>query len=156
MEIPHWKISVLKFNPTELYERINVNHFKRKQTVGMNVMWPTLEKGVCSCGCGTELTGKQKRWASKECQDFAVSVHQIIGGDPLFVDRFLELYTGNRCCASCGKEDKDCPESKWRDNFSFIQKDHIIPVHKGGGGCWLDNYQFLCDDCHKLKSKNDR
>lgn len=156
MEIPQWKYSVINFDPSEIYSRIKINPLKRKQTIGLGNMFPQIEKGLCACGCGAELTGKQRRWASGECQNFAVAVHQIIGGDPIFIDRFLQLYVGNKNCASCSKSEQDCPKHLRRDNFLFIQKDHIVPVHKGGGGCWLDNYQYLCDYCHKEKSKQDR
>lgn len=155
MEVPLWKKNVINFDPAELYSRISINPFKRRQTVGMDAMWPTIEKGICACGCGSILTGKQRRCASDDCRNFAVAIHQIIAGDPNFVDRYLSLYIGNRNCNVCNRKDGDCPPELYRDNWSFIQKDHIIPVHKGGGGCWLDNYQYLCDKCHKEKSKKE-
>jgi len=55
---------------------------------------------------------------------------------------------------SCGIVEK-YKEYKNGLSVNAIHKDHKIPVHKGGGGCWLDNYQLLCDDCHKDKTKKD-
>lgn len=28
------------------------------------------------------------------------------------------------------------------------------PVEEGGGACGLENFQTLCDDCHKTKTKD--
>lgn len=42
------------------------------------------------------------------------------------------------------------------DNTGDIwQVDHIIPVHKGGAGCGVENVQVLCVQCHKDKTRED-
>jgi 5-methylcytosine-specific restriction endonuclease McrA len=46
----------------------------------------------------------------------------------------------NGVCNECGEVDRN-----W-------QADHILPVHKGGGGCTIDNFQTLCVGCHKRKT----
>lgn len=104
-------------------------------------LYPTID-GVCCCGCGQELTGRKKRWASEECQRIAVTQYFIIKGDTQVIRRHLEL-RDNSICASCGNISDD-----W-------EADHIIPVYKGGGGCTLDNFQTLCKKCHKHKTKED-
>jgi len=46
----------------------------------------------------------------------------------------------------------------FRDRWSVLrnhwQADHIIPVEEGGGACGLENFQTLCDGCHKAKTKS--
>lgn len=32
------------------------------------------------------------------------------------------------------------------------ERDHIVAVAEGGGGCGLDNYQTLCIPCHRAKT----
>ena len=34
--------------------------------------------------------------------------------------------------------------------------DHIVPVHRGGGGCGLETIQTLCLWCHRQKTARDR
>ncbi len=38
---------------------------------------------------------------------------------------------------------------------SLWEMDHIMPVHRGGGGCGLSNLQTLCSPCHRKKSNNE-
>ena len=39
------------------------------------------------------------------------------------------------------------------ENYQLWEAHHIIPVHKGGGVCGLDNYETLCLKCHKQERK---
>lgn len=36
------------------------------------------------------------------------------------------------------------------------ERDHIVAVVEGGGGCGLDNYQTLCIPCHRAKTGSMR
>lgn len=39
---------------------------------------------------------------------------------------------------------------------TYWDADHREPVHHGGGECGLDNYQTLCQPCHKAKTAAQR
>lgn len=97
----------------------------------------------CTCGCGRELTGRQRRWAASECSAFGLAVLRILKCDADVIRYYLGEQRGAGC-QHCGVMDEP------------LQVDHIIPVHRGGGGRWLDNYQLLCDSCHKIKTAKDR
>lgn len=97
----------------------------------------------CTCGCGLPLTGRRRRWATDECADFGLVVMSILKCDADLIRRYLIEQHGEGC-KHCGVTGEP------------LQVDHIIPVHQGGGGRWLDNYQLLCVDCHKIKTKQDR
>lgn len=146
---------VLEFDPKPIYERCDVNHFARFQTLGLHNIFPKTEDGLCGCGCKKELTGRKTRWATQECTHFAVDVFYIIQGNALIIEQYLTLYYGQCACIECGLTDAYW-ENKAGHMVNAIQKDHIIPVHQGGGGCWLSNYQFLCEECHQVKSISER
>lgn len=134
---------VLFLNPAEIYARINIQPYKRRQTpqnIGMQFMFPKQAEKICSCGCGQKLEGKRSRWATDECASFAVDVYHIIYGHLDTIKFYLKEYHGRKC--KCGKVRK-------------MKVDHIIPVKHGGGGCWLSNYQFLCHACHVEKTNTD-
>lgn len=101
-------------------------------------MFPAKE-GECACGCGVKLTGKQKKWASRECNDNAYRGFSIVKGNNGSI-RAQVLERDGGFCVSCGVHDEN-----W-------QADHIIPVFMGGGACDLDNFQTLCEDCHKERT----
>ena len=112
-----------------------------QKALNLQDLYPTI-KGVCCCGCGQELTGRRTRFATEECRQIALINYYILKGNTKVIRRQLELRDG--CiCSNCGVKNED-----W-------DADHIIPVHKGGGGCTLDNYQTLCKRCHKAKTKLD-
>lgn len=156
-EYPHIQ-RVLEFDPTPIYEKIvsgeiknkferqEFSPFKRYNNCYTEIIFPTLGK-ICSCGCGKELKGRQRRWASESCSSFANAVTQILAGQQPTVSKYIDWYIAG-CyddvpCVMCG----DMEES--------LEYDHIYPVHKGGGLCWLSNYQPLCKSCHKDKTKRD-
>lgn len=137
------------------------SHYKRRNSVGMETIFPQPNKNICACGCGKKLPKRRKRWASDQCRDFAFYITQIIIGDAQIIRTVMrELYSEQ--CFICGKSDNDfqIPENPTKslqyEMATKIHLDHIIPVHQGGGSLWLDNYQFLCIDCHKKKSKEER
>ncbi|WP_185246618.1 HNH endonuclease signature motif containing protein [Chryseobacterium bernardetii] len=121
-----------------------INNFVRYQkSLTIDQLFPKLSSGKCSCGCGIELTGRKKKWASKECLQKSLIHFYILKGDTGVIrDLIFERDLG--FCRSCGVYDE-----KW-------EADHILPVYKGGGGKGLENYQTLCPYCHKKKTKLDR
>ncbi len=119
-----------------------INHFKRYQTnLLLEDLFPT-RNGICCCGCETPLKGKQRRWASPDCNSRAMCIYGVIVGNSDTIRTQL-YYEQKGYCQHCGLLTDD-----W-------QADHIIPVHKGGGATGLWNFQTLCIDCHKKKSKAD-
>lgn len=139
---------VFFFDPTSLYEKINdakvLNPYQRQCTVSINFLFENKDKR-CACGCGKELTGRQKRWASKECNDFAFAVFAIISGYTNTLRQYRNIFIGGYKCEVCGE-----PE-----NYEPVELDHIYPVKFGGGGGWLSNYQFKCKKCHREKTNKD-
>jgi len=136
------------FDPTPLYEKINeakvLNPYQRQCTVSINFLFDNKGK-MCACGCGKELSGRQKRWSSKECNDFAFAVFAIISGYANTLRQYRNIFIGGYKCEICGK-----PE-----DHEAIELDHIYPVKFGGGGGWLSNYQFKCKKCHREKTNKD-
>jgi hypothetical protein len=133
---------VLFFDPARLYEKHSVEIYSRSQKgLSFPLLFPQAQKGICACGCRKALTGRRRRWATDECTRFALSVWRIIDGQVDTVKYFVNLYhRGTRRCDGC---------NKGRMRFEL---DHKIPVHAGGGGCWLNNYQRLCKACHQKKT----
>src|SRR5690606_35013965 len=128
------------------------------------VIFPTVKTGICACGCGGVLSGRRRRWATDECQRFALMVHQIISGDTDIIRRLFREVFGEERCVTCGKSDNEIPRKEYhpereqdlakrtklwnkeiREMANKIHVEHIVPVHKGGGGCWLGNYQLMCE-----------
>jgi 5-methylcytosine-specific restriction endonuclease McrA len=103
----------------------------------LNDLYPTLS-GICACGCGNQLKNRQKKWSSEKCRTQAYYDFAITKGDNKVI-RQLIFERDHGYCQGCGVLDED-----W-------QADHILPVHKGGGACNLENLQTLCLDCHKAK-----
>ena len=185
-DIPEVYQRILLYNPFEVYERIynqaspqftrhEFSHYKRRNTLNMAVLFPKPKSKICSCGCGKKLTGRRTRWATDDCQLFAFTVHQVISGDPSTIRELFNIATGAERCVTCGVTDNDIPRKEYRPEYETdpdkreklwnkeikelankIHVEHIVPVHRGGGGCWLGNYQLMCEDCHKRKTKLDR
>lgn len=183
--IPEEYHRLFMFDPTEVYNRLYnyipkfdrhvFSHFKRRNHIEMSVIFPDKSDKTCACGCGRELTGRRRRWFSDECSSFSFTVHQIISGDANTIRRVFREVFGKESCMHCGRTDNDIPRKSFnpenepdfhkrnklwnreiKEMANKIHVEHITPVHKGGGGCWLGNYQLLCEDCHKQKTKNDR
>jgi 5-methylcytosine-specific restriction endonuclease McrA len=115
-----------------------MDSFKRIQTgLKLQDLYPA-KRGVCACGCGIQLKGKQKKWASTECCANAYNEFAVIKGNTGIIRKILFDLEGGYC-RMCGAFDE-----KW-------QADHILPVHDGGGACDISNYQTLCLDCHVKK-----
>jgi len=124
----HVKIQIDKVDPNKRYQ------------VGLTIkdLFPK-PKSVCACGCGRK---SRRRFKELECMEICYTFYYIIKGDLGFIDHELEKRDGRKC-ARCGGNHK-------------LEKDHIVPVFAGGGGCTLDNWQWLCDDpCHIIKTNVD-
>lgn len=120
-----------------------IDPYKRVQVkLTLSDVFPQPDKTKCACGCGEELTGRQTRWSSKECNKKAVTQFFIIKGDTQVIRQELfKLEKG--ICQHCGEYDEN-----W-------EADHILPVFMGGGGCDLGNFQTLCKECHKKKTREN-
>lgn len=171
---------ILGFNPSEIYTRLDgvINPFLRRNRIGVEQTFPDYKNGLCGCGCGEKLTGRRRRWASDECSKLPVTITSIINGD-VSVIKPIVAYMYDKKCSVCGKGDEDFKRTVehpvWKKNMtdreyktytrqynksvhdmaSKIHLDHTLPVKKGGGGCWLSNYQLLCEECHKIKTKQE-
>ena len=121
-----------------------INQFARYQK-GLNTLqiFPNRNDGKCACGCGKGMREGRKRWFSDECKDYAVTITLIVKGDQRVIRDQL-FYRDKGVCASCGSQTEN-----W-------DADHKLPVKDGGGGCLLDNFQTLCQKCHKKKTENQR
>lgn len=171
---------VLSINPSIFYERAETlsffSYYKRYNTVFSDTIFPQEDKSICACGCKRKLSGRRKRWATDDCKDFSNYVISILMGRVDTIRMIMSYLYGGYKCIKCNRSDDDFEAkpypiraeyddidkylkdyNKWMyDVSSKIHLDHIIPVHQGGGACWLSNYQFLCIDCHKEKSKKEK
>jgi hypothetical protein len=132
---------VLRFNPKLIMEQINIKHTERKQKIQNILLFPS-QNNKCSCGCDTILPPRHRRWAKNDCMLFARDVGLILYGKTPLIKTYLSFVLKNECARCKTKKVK-------------LYLDHIIPVKKGGGSCWLSNYQYLCFKCHVIKTKED-
>lgn len=118
-----------------------VNPYRRYQTgLVISDIFPNTQ-GICACGCGRKLEGRQKRWSSKDCERTALTYFLIIKGDTQTIRS--ELYKRDAgICAQCGDR------SQWHAH-------HILPVAQGGSATDLDNFATLCIQCHKANTVHD-
>ena len=128
----------------EQYEAI-VDRFARHQKFSVQDLYPVRTDGLCACGCGKHLSGKQSRWASKACSKNAVEEYYILTGYADVIRKYVWKRDKGQC-ACCGS----VVQSRWGCDW---QADHIKEVADGGGGCGLDNFQTLCSKCHKEKTQ---
>ena len=137
-----WHKRVLFLDPAEIYSRIHINPYQRLQThLTFPEMFPVRADKACACGCGAQISGRRRRWASADCTRFATTVWAIIDGQAGAIITFVKKYYGPKCSV-CGTR-------------QALKADHIIPVKHGGGGCWLSNFQLLCHSCHVAKTNQD-
>jgi 5-methylcytosine-specific restriction endonuclease McrA len=147
-----YQLRVLQFDPAEISTWGHFNPNRRSQLVGIGHIFPS-NGNVCGCGCGQILTGRRTRWATEECQRYAVAVRFILAGNQETIQGYMRIYYGWKCF-KCGCKDKG-HEMGANGTVAWIKIDHIIPVKLGGGACWLSNYQLLCHDCHVGKTSKD-
>lgn len=120
-----------------------LDKFKRYQSgLRMSQIYPNRKDGFCSCGCGKELSGRRRRWATQQCEKNAVIRFKIIKGDIKYIRRELQR-RDKGACNRCGQITHD-----W-------DADHILPVCQGGGACEITNFQTLCKGCHKNKTNEN-
>lgn len=118
-----------------------IDNFNRYQKhLKLMDLYPSID-GYCACGCGRILTKKQTRWASRECNDKVYEEFVILKGNTSAIRKTIFKRDGG-FCHNCGVYDEN-----W-------QADHISPVKYGGGYCDLSNFQTLCPDCHREKTRN--
>jgi 5-methylcytosine-specific restriction endonuclease McrA len=152
---------VIEFDPGPAYSRIaeTADPLKRIQVrsnLSLLQLFPKKKDGFCDCGCGVALKGRQSRWAHPSCARFVWYVYAIIAGRRYEIRQCLNVLYG-KACINCGVVPEPVKRGKGRGKLcSTLEFDHIIPVHRGGGACWLSNYRPLCAPCHKEKTGADR
>jgi len=117
--------------------------------------------------CGKELPKYKKKYCSDEC--FLAWARQF-HTDSWSSLRSEVIRESNFRCAKCGFQVADIP-SQWEcfavypeflkgeryccpaENMFVV--DHIRPVALGGKEFDKSNLQVLCEDCNKIKTKND-
>lgn len=118
-----------------------MDKFKRYQkTLNLADLYPS-KGNLCSCGCGKTLIGRKKRWFSIKCSDKAYINFAILKGSTGIIRKVLYSIDFGYC-RKCGVYDEH-----W-------EADHIKPVFQGGGYCTIDNFQTLCKECHKEKTRH--
>lgn len=126
-----------------LNDNAMIDKFQRYQSnLKIEHLFPNRDNGTCACGCGELLTGRKKRWHSKECRTSSVRFFFIIKGDSQVIRNTL-YRIDEGFCRSCGQL-----SDEWH-------ADHIIPVFKGGGASSILNFQTLCPECHQEKTTYD-
>ena len=125
------------------YLLIKKNRYQKKLT--MVDIFPLRTDGLCACGCGKKLKGKQRRWASKKCIKTSLTYFHILKGDVKTI-RIELIKKFGPICNNCKIENLN--NSEW-------DADHILEVRHGGRYCGLENFQILCKLCHKEKTKNN-
>jgi 5-methylcytosine-specific restriction endonuclease McrA len=137
------------FDPTEAYNRIDaanaIDPFRRYNSVSIGLLFPKAKEKVCSCGCGTNLTGRQTVWAGKECTKLPLNVQTVISGHSHLLSLCRGIFGSE--CVVCGISESDSGHTH--------ELDHKYPVKFGGAGGWLSNYEFKCKKCHRDKTNND-
>lgn len=122
-----------------------IDKFSRYQkALHMSDLFHLEEEKTCVCGCRTKLTGRKTRWADQSHMKKIYIQYSILKGNIGIIRDELLKRTGG-FCEGCGQ---NIETIEW-------EADHIVPVHKGGGGCGLDGFQLLCSPCHKIKTKTD-
>lgn len=142
-------------------DRSGLDPFKRVQAGWqMTDCWPPRDDGLCGCGCGSALTGRRTRWASDECSLLANRVYGVLAGHTSLI-RDAVFQRDKGVCAECGcttgRLQGPRARHAWRFDVPWLdwEADHILPVHQGGGGCWIDNFRTVCVPCHKVKTAAD-
>lgn len=100
-------------------------------------IWAT--DGTCDCGCGRPKTSPNRKFASTECGDIVYSAAAMIASQGNRLRQFLVDLRGESC-------------EKCKTPTRSLEVDHILEVSQGGGLCWIDNFQLLCQPCHKDKT----
>ena len=152
MKNKEWRNRVLFFDPAAVFQNLTIDPYARRQQISIKDIFPKNGK-TCGCGCGRQLPPKKSRWATRECQLFAIDVWAIITGRTEIITKHIKKYHRWKC-AQCGSRDR-VHELKSGKVISWLKIDHVVPVKHGGGACWLNNYQVLCHECHVQKTKAD-
>lgn len=127
--------------------------------------------------CGAQVPHGRREWCGQACVKAYIEM-----SDPKIISRRI-LERDNGTCAMCGfdclkaqnelqdlrrnslDEFRRYPYAAWqqrkdelrakgfRVETSLWEADHILEVVNGGGECGIENYQTLCQPCHKAKTK---
>ncbi len=136
----------------------SLDPYQRIHTGGVVRIFPKRTDGLCACGCGVKLPPQRRRWASNDCGRAAWIFYSIRSGNSQVIRSAVFKRDGG-VCGGCGFT---C-DTRLQGPMPFLKQwsilrrkweaDHIIPIEKGGGACGLENFQTLCEYCHKTKTK---
>lgn len=128
-------------------------------------MFPKRDDGLCRCGCGLEA---KFEWYSAKHKKEAYSHYRLLK-DPRYVRKKVwERDEG--ICQQCGLDLREF-QAKYKSGEiddawikknkyngkgkSFWMADHLQGVAHGGGLASLEDYQLLCNRCHRLKTNEE-
>lgn len=80
-----YQLRVLRFDPIYLPTMFTPRPYQRHQIVGMAELFPSVND-KCGCGCGQLIKKPRRRWATNDCEKFAVAVRFIVAGNVLNAD----------------------------------------------------------------------
>ena len=124
-----------------------VNH--RERTVSIYSLEKP-PKGVCIWCFKNPNPTYRHTYCSEECKFscYLFCYPQVYGPG------YLKALYGNKC-NSCSRGFDEGHLNKQGMSLGH-EVDHIIPIFKGGTALGWDNIQLLCQDCHRLKSAQER
>lgn len=86
-------------------KKVEIDPYQRYQKhLKVSDLFPLRDDGLCACGCENKLTGRQKRWASKSCNNKAVEYFFIIKGSIKHIRKNLFKKEKGKC--------QDCKETQ--------------------------------------------
>ena len=110
--------------------------------------------------CGGAVTGRRQSWCGQACVEDYLTRRSSAGARGALAKRDRGV------CAICGVDTRALKEMAMEFDPPTRQErlvalgydlcrahlwdaDHVVPVHRGGGGCGIDNLRTLCQPCHK-------
>jgi len=123
------------------------------------------------CGCATTCVAAQqlgRKWIGIDIEKQAVNilVERLSGDAGIFTDfANTDIIPQRTDVQIIDPKEKSVKERLYKEqnglcngcgiefNIWNMETDHIIPRAKGGGD-YYENYQLLCSNCNKIKSKN--
>ena len=108
------------------------------------------KKGFCLL-CEKKLPkGKKKYCSDEEFQNWFKQFNPPFLWNDI---RKKVLRRDKYTCRKCGRKRKRI--NSWGDYDIKLVADHITPIALGGSEWDLDNIQTLCEDCNKVKTRED-
>lgn len=133
--------------------RVSIN-LTDGEALGWNVMEssPKYRDDGCCSSCNQKLTGRKTSFCSKDCER---GYMWRVWKGARWQKRAVAHRDGS-ACRCCGEvhESPIRPGGKPYPNYSELEMDHIIPLHRGGSEK-PENCQMLCEKCHASKTRRE-